>query len=111
MTKKSPLYYVLAYVFLGAFTIFNIVPIFYMIVGSFKTLQEYSLSPFALPEKLQFSNYTKAWDVANMDVYFLNSLLVTIVTLIITVFLGALAAYFLSRFEFKLRGAIYGLFL
>ena len=56
MTKKTPLYYIFAYLFLGAFAIFNIVPIFYMIVGSFKTEQEYSASPFAMPEIIQFSN-------------------------------------------------------
>ena len=111
MTKKKPLYYTLAYVFLGLFAIFNIVPIFYMIVGSFKTESEYAASPFAMPEKLHFSNYSKAWDIANMDVYFFNSLLITIITLVVTVLLGALAAYFLSRFQYKLRGAIYALFL
>ncbi|WP_168120081.1 carbohydrate ABC transporter permease [Paenibacillus sp. HB172176] len=111
MAKKKPWYYILAYVFLGLFAIFNIVPIFYMIVGSFKSESEYAASPFAMPEKLHFSNYAKAWDVANMDVYFFNSLLITIITLIVTVLLGALAAYFLSRFQYKLRGAIYALFL
>ncbi|MFD2115098.1 carbohydrate ABC transporter permease [Paenibacillus yanchengensis] len=109
--KKSPIYYVVAYTFLGLLTVFNIVPIFYMIVGSFKTESEYALSPFAMPEKFQFSNYTKAWEVANMDVYFLNSILITIISLIVTVLLGALAAFFLARFEFKLRGPIYALFL
>lgn len=111
MDKKTPLYYTVAYIFLGLFAIFNIVPIFYMIVGSFKTEQEYAFSPFAMPEKLQFANYAKAWEVANMNVYFLNSLLVTFVSLIVTVFLGALAAFFLSRFEFKMRGTIYAIFL
>lgn len=111
MTKKSPLYYILAYGFLGLFAIFNIVPIFYMIVGSFKTEQEYAASPFSFPLKLEFANYSKAWEVANMDVYFFNSLFITFASLVVTVLLGALAAFFLSRFEFKLRGAVYGLFL
>ncbi|MFC6332772.1 carbohydrate ABC transporter permease [Paenibacillus septentrionalis] len=111
MTKKSPLYYILAYSFLGLFAIFNIIPIFYMIVGSFKTEQEYAASPFAMPKAFEFSNYSKAWEIANMDVYFLNSLIITFVSLIVTVLLGALAAFFLSRFEFKLRGAVYAIFL
>lgn len=111
MTKKSPLYYILAYSFLGLFAIFNIIPIFYMIVGSFKTEQEYAASPFAMPKVFEFSNYSKAWEIAKMDVYFLNSLIVTFASLIVTVLLGALAAFFLSRFEFKLRGATYSIFL
>lgn len=111
MHNKKPMFKILAYTFLGLFAIFNIVPIFYMIVNSFKTEQEFSKNPFALPSQLHFSNYSKAWDIANMDVYFLNSIIVTFLSLLVTVLLGSIAAYFISRFDFKLKGAIYSLFL
>jgi raffinose/stachyose/melibiose transport system permease protein len=89
----------------------NLVPIFWMIINSFKSEQEYAADPFSMPTGIQLSNYAKAWDIANMDTYFINSFLITFISLIVTVFLGALAAFFLSRFEFKLRGLTYGLFL
>lgn len=111
MHKKSLGFRLFAYTFLSLFAIMNIVPLFWMVVNSFKKEQEYAASPFSLPEGLQFSNYTEAWKVAHMDVYFLNSIIVTFASLIVTVFFGALASYFLSRFEFKLRGLTYGLFL
>lgn len=111
MKRKSGLFQLFAYTFLGLFAIMNIVPLFWMVVNSFKEEQEYAASPFSLPHTLQFSNYAKAWEVANMDVYFLNSIIITFASLIITVLLGALAAYFLSRFQFKLRGVTYSLFL
>ncbi|MRN56131.1 carbohydrate ABC transporter permease [Paenibacillus monticola] len=111
MNRKSGLFKFLAYTFLSLLAIINIVPLFWMVVNSFKKEQEYAANPFSLPTSLHFSNYTQAWKVANMDVYFLNSIIVTFVALIITVFLGALAAYFLSRFKFKGRGLIYSLFL
>ncbi|MDP4098239.1 carbohydrate ABC transporter permease [Paenibacillus sp. P96] len=111
MRKKSGLLTFLTYLLLSAFAIINIFPLFWMVVDSFKTEQEYAQSPFSLPTVLQFSNYAKAWEVANMNVYFLNSVIITFASLILTVLLGALAAYFLSRFQFKLRGFTYGLFL
>lgn len=111
MKQGSPVFKIFAYVFLGLFTLMNLVPIFWMIINSFKSEQEYAADPFSLPKGFQFSNYVKAWDIANMDTYFLNSFLITFISLIVTVFLGALAAFFLSRFEFKLRGLTYGLFL
>ncbi|EHB68177.1 MULTISPECIES: carbohydrate ABC transporter permease [Paenibacillus] len=111
MKRKSGLFQLFAYTFLGLFAIMNIIPLFWMVVNSFKEEQEYAASPFSLPHTLQFSNYAKAWEVANMDVYFLNSIIITFASLIITVLLGALAAYFLSRFQFKLRGVTYSLFL
>ncbi|GIO40412.1 carbohydrate ABC transporter permease [Paenibacillus apis] len=111
MNRKSLGFRIFAYTFLSLFAIMNIVPLFWMVVNSFKTEQEYAVNPFSLPETLQFSNYAEAWKIANMNVYFLNSLFVTFASLIVTVLLGALASYFLSRFEFKLRGLTYGVFL
>ncbi|WP_068784785.1 carbohydrate ABC transporter permease [Paenibacillus phocaensis] len=111
MNKKSVGFRIFAYTFLSLFAMMNIVPLFWMVVNSFKNEQEYAANPFSLPEALHFSNYAEAWKVANMNVYFLNSLFVTFASLLVTVFLGALASYFLSRFQFKLRGFTYGLFL
>lgn len=111
LNKNSKWLQALTYVFLGAFALFNIVPLFYMIVDSFKTEAEYAASPFSLPTKLQFSNYAKAWDIANMDTYFLNSLIITFGSLLITVLLGSLTAFFLARFKFRFRGFAFALFL
>ncbi|MBD2845792.1 carbohydrate ABC transporter permease [Paenibacillus sp. IB182496] len=111
MERTSPIMRIAAYVFLLLFAAFNIIPLFYMVVGSFKTESEYANSPFSLPEVLQFSNYSRAWEIANMSTYFMNSIIVTFGSLIVTVVLGALAAFFLSRFKFKLRGFTYALFL
>ncbi|MBB3126132.1 raffinose/stachyose/melibiose transport system permease protein [Paenibacillus rhizosphaerae] len=111
MVRKSKLFHIFAYTFLGLFAIINIVPLFWMVVNSFKEEQEYSRSPFSFPSHLQFSNYAGAWEVANMNTYFLNSIIITFVSLAVTVLLGSLAAYFLSRFTFKLRGTVYALFL
>ncbi len=111
MKRKSGLFQVFTYTFLSLFAIINIIPLFWMVVNSFKKEQEYAADPFSFPKVMQFSNYAKAWEVANMNVYFLNSLIITFVSLIVTVLLGALAAYFLSRFKFKMRGTTYSLFL
>ncbi|GGA24183.1 carbohydrate ABC transporter permease [Paenibacillus physcomitrellae] len=111
MKKKSPVFQIFAYTFLSLFAIMNIIPIFWMVINSFKSEQEYSADPFSMPTGLHFSNYAEAWRIANMNVYFLNSLLITFVSLIVTVLLGSLAAYFLARFSFKLRGLTYSLFL
>lgn len=111
MEKKSLTFKVFVYSFLSLFAIVNVFPLFWMVVDSFKTEQEYAANPFSFPKALQFSNYSKAWEVANMSTYFVNSIIITFVSLIVTVLLGALAAYFLARFQFKLRGFTYALFL
>lgn len=111
MGKQSRWVTILGYPFLVLIALFNLIPIVYMIIGSFKTESEYASNPFTLPSSLQWSNYARAWEIANMDTYFLNSFVITIGALLLTVFLGSLAAFFLSRFTFQSRNFVYALFL
>ncbi|MBM7677192.1 carbohydrate ABC transporter permease [Gracilibacillus alcaliphilus] len=104
--KKSTIYLVLI-----AFTVVNAYPIFWMIMNSFKSGQEFAFDPFGIPKEWIFSNYVEAWFTANIGTYFFNSLLVGIVALVICIFVGALASYFLSRFQFKGRNLLYGFFV
>ncbi len=104
--KKSTIYIILM-----AFTIVNAYPIFWMVMNSFKSGQEFAFNPFGIPTEWIFTNYIEAWFTANIGTYFFNSLLVGIVALIVCIFVGALASYFLARFQFKGRDLLYGFFL
>ncbi|WP_058309034.1 carbohydrate ABC transporter permease [Gracilibacillus massiliensis] len=99
------------YLILFLFTIVNAYPIFWMIMNSFKTGQEFSFDPFGLPNDWVFANYVEAWVTANIGSYFFNSLLVGIVALLICIMVGAFASYFLARFQFKGRNILYGFFV
>jgi raffinose/stachyose/melibiose transport system permease protein len=98
-------------VFLSISSAFNIIPLLWMAVNAFKSEQEYALRPLGLPKEWIWSNFAKAWEVAKLGTYFWNSVLITLVAVVLTVFLGALASYFLSRFEFRARRWVYGSFM
>ncbi|QGH35999.1 ABC transporter permease subunit [Gracilibacillus salitolerans] len=104
--KRSTIYLILL-----VFTIINAYPIFWMIMNSFKTGQEFSFDPFGLPDEWVFVNYVEAWVTANIGSYFFNSLFVGIVALLICILVGAFASYFLARFQFKGRNMLYGFFV
>jgi ABC-type glycerol-3-phosphate transport system permease component len=78
--------------------------IFVWVVGSsLKTNQEVFKEPWALPSTpltAGAANYFKAWEISHMQVYFMNSVLVVIASVIIVVFVSAPAAYVLSRIPF-----------
>jgi len=74
-------------------------PLFWMIINSFKATREIYSNSWALPSNWLFSNYVEAWNMG-VSKYFLNSTLVTISTVIITVSASALCAYGLARFKF-----------
>jgi len=93
--KASPVYILLIIYF-----IIIAYPLFWMVINSFKSTDEIFGNSWALPEKWLFSNYVEAWDTG-ISSYFVNSLIVTVSTCILTVSISALGAYGLSRFEFK----------
>jgi len=104
--KKGTIYAILV-----IYTIVNAYPILWMIMSSFKSEKEFALNPFSLPKTIVWENYVKAWETANLGIFFINSILVSIVAVIITVFFGALASYFISRFEYKLKKWVYSFFI
>ncbi|HOB16054.1 MAG TPA: carbohydrate ABC transporter permease [Defluviitoga sp.] len=109
MTKK--ILVVLNYMFLTILAVISIYPIFIMFISSFKTTPEIFFNPFNLPKKWNFQNFIKVWNEANFKVYFLNSVLITISSLIILLFCASLAAYALAKFNFKFNNLVFMIFL
>ncbi|MEM1506153.1 carbohydrate ABC transporter permease [Domibacillus sp. 8LH] len=83
-------------------------PLFWMVINSFKETNEIFRSSWALPSKWMVSNYQEAW-ATGVSKFFLNSVFVTVMTVLFTVILSALCAFGLARFEFKGKLIILGL--
>ena len=83
-------------------------PFVFMVLNSFKGQFEMLVSGvFALPESLNFDNYKIVLNGDFMG-YFLRSVVVTSVSLLLMVVLSTFASYPLSRMKFKMRGVLYG---
>lgn len=93
------------------YALLTLYPLIWLFVSAFKDNQDFFSRPFGLPSSWHFDNFSRAWKVAGMDIALLNSAIVTSVSLVLTVLIGSLAAFILSRFHFRLKGAVMGLFL
>lgn len=93
------------------YAIVTLYPLFWLVISAFKTNQDFFNQPFGLPQEWQIENVTRAWELGDMGRAMFNSTLVTISAVVLTVVLGTLAAYAISRFQFKLSGVVKGLFL
>lgn len=104
---------VLKYVILIFFSLCAVVPIVSCVITAFKTTEEYnSTSVMTLPKSwLNFDNFIKAFQVANMGQAFINSVIVMVCVLIVSVIIGTQLAYVLDRFKFPGNGLIRSLFL
>jgi len=82
-------------------------PLYIMIINSFKDKRSIYINTFGLPETWNFSNYTDVITSGNFMNYFKNSFLVVIISLIILLVIGSMAAYALAKWRGKMSGFIY----
>ncbi|OQY38830.1 MAG: hypothetical protein B6229_05005 [Spirochaetaceae bacterium 4572_7] len=87
------------------------IPLFIMIMTSFKTNGEIFNNPFGLPEKFKFDAYIDLFSKSNYGRYFYNSVFVTGISLSIAVTISAFASFALSKYQFKFQQVIYGFFV
>ena len=106
--KKSSSNLMKAFIYLCLilFTLSILIPLGWSILASFKDKSEFYGSPWALPKGLQLENFTNAFVKSHMGEYFLNSVFVTGLSLIILLAIAIPAAYVLSRFNFRSRKLI-----
>lgn len=77
-------------------------PLYMTVVIALKSPQEMS-HVLALPKHIQLSNFAKAWDMTDYPRKFANTLFITLVNLIFTVFTNAMASYAIARNRKKSR--------
>ncbi|MER2191297.1 MAG: carbohydrate ABC transporter permease [Solibacillus sp.] len=94
---KFALYFVLIVI-----AIIQLFPIYWLALFSLKNNYEiFNLSPLAFPEELRFENYVKVWTEGNIATYFFNSVLYTIVSVILTILLASMVTFAITRLQWR----------
>lgn len=93
-------------------TIILIFPFYWMIVTSVETSAEaLHFPPDLTPHVLRFANYRDALRAAPFGTFFLNSVIVTVTTVVSNVVLCSAAGYAFARFRFLGRGLLFVLIM
>jgi raffinose/stachyose/melibiose transport system permease protein len=91
----------ISYVFLGLAAFVSLFPIALMLLNSFKPAVEIIQNPLSWPEIYRWDNFTHAWQDANFSQTFLNSMILTIITIVLVCTTGSMTAYVLARKKVK----------
>jgi len=85
------------------FTVLALFPIVMIVINSFKKKPAIFGQPFALPNAKTFSliGYETVLVRSNFQTYFINSIIVTFLALILTLWIGSMASFALSEYSFK----------
>ena len=113
LTIQATILLVLKYFSLIFFGFVAVIPVVSCVITAFKTSEEYqSTNVMTLPESwLNFDNFIKAYQAANMGRAFMNSLIVMVCVLVVSIIVGTQLAYVLNRFKFPGNTLIRNLFL
>jgi raffinose/stachyose/melibiose transport system permease protein len=88
-----------------------VAPMVIMGLSAFKTTREIFQNPFGLPLVWRLENFTRVWVQAHFALYFRNSVIVTLASIVIILAFGAMAGYALGRFRFSGNDLLYLYFL
>lgn len=86
-------------------------PVLYAVFGGFRTNAQLAADPAGLPSPWVADNYINALSNPMFWRYGLNSVMIGAMTTVLVVLFGLMAAYPLSRYEFRLREPIYMIFV
>lgn len=99
------------YLILTAWALIVIGPIWVTLLNSFKVQRDIFRDPFAIPAALNTQGYQSVWGDGRLDLFFRNSLFVSVVSLVLIMFLGSLAAYALAQWRSRASQLIYLFFV
>ncbi len=91
------------YLILGTVALVMLYPLLWLVGASFKSNSEIFSSPGFVPSGIDFKSYAAGWKTSTeytFATYFLNSFLITIPKIIVTLISCVFVAYAFARFEF-----------
>jgi len=97
---KSGTVRTLLYVILIIYSLTIFYPIFLMIITSLKDNREIFTRPYSLPQSFNLDSYIRLFKISNYLVYFRNSIIITLTSLLIILALSSLISYVLAKYRF-----------
>ena len=112
MRNSSKTKEVLIYIGLIIWMIVNLFPVYWMFTFSLKSNPEiFGENVIGLPKEWLWSNYSTALSTGNMGLYFMNSAIVAISTILITLIVALMATFALTRLIWKKRKTLSKFFM
>ena len=111
MSTQSKIIKGIIYVFLTLLALVYLLPLLWVVITSLKDDAVLMISPWALPERPMFENYSFAWTMVNLGRSTWNSFVVCTITLVLSMVFGSMAAYAIAILRWKLANATMTYFL
>ncbi|MCX5336126.1 MULTISPECIES: carbohydrate ABC transporter permease [unclassified Streptomyces] len=98
---------VLLHLFLAGAALTWLAPLLWAMYSAMRPYAETSEKGYvSWPDKLSFDNFTNAFTQSDMGHYFVNTMIIAVPAVLVTLFLSSMVAFYVSRFDFRLNLAL-----
>jgi raffinose/stachyose/melibiose transport system permease protein len=108
---KKEKYQTVSHIILAIWSLIVLFPLWIMVINSFKDRLSIYQNPFGLPQKWNFSNYVSVLTDGDFLVYFRNSFVVVILSLVLLLITGSMAAYAFANWRSRISNVLYFFFI
>lgn len=112
MNRKHPTKKILAYSLIGISSLVMLVPFLFALSNSLKTYAQYTaIPPIWIPHPLQWINYVNVFKLAQFGTWAVNSLIVTVLSVLGALISCSLIAFAFARLRFPLKNTLFAIVL
>lgn len=95
---------ILLHVFLAGASLAWLAPLLWALYSAMRPYAETSEKGYvSWPDKLTFDNFTNAFTQSDMGHYFVNTMIIAVPAVLVTLFLSSMVAFYVSRFDFRIN--------
>ena len=104
--RKNPVV-IIGVVLMVLLFIATLYPLVFTIMVSLKSTADFTVNPIGFPTDIRWLNFVDAWTGGNFSVLFLNTVVITVFTIIFTILLASPAGFALAKLNLKGGKLIY----
>lgn len=109
-SSKTPWGHPIVYVLSLVLVLICVTPVVYIIIGGFRTNSQITRDPAGMPNPWNFENYKTVFALNTFWSELVNSLIVSLGTMVGVVALALMVSFVIARYRFRLNKALYSLF-
>lgn len=110
--QKLKISTIVKYIFVIGLSLLMVIPFIWMLSSSFKAESEIFGIPIQwIPETFYWSNYVEVWTRVPFHIYYLNTLKITVITVILNVVTSSMAGYAFAKVRFPERDKLFFLYI
>lgn len=111
MKRKVKISDIIIRIFMWIYAAIVVLPVIWVVITSLKTNQEFVQNPWGMFATPQFVNFVNAWEKVKFNIYAWNSVVLTLIAVIISTVLACCASYVLVRMRFRGASALLSFFI